>query len=353
MTVDTVFDLASLTKVVATTSAVMALLEDGQIRLSDPVRRFWPEFGANGKEQITLRHLLTHTGGLAAGINFYGPLANPEGGPVQDHTDRVLAMLAEHTPPHPPNTRVLYTDLGFITLGEVVRRVTGEPLDQYVQRRIFQPLGLRETGYNPSAELCARAAPTTVRGAAYLQGQVHDPSAAVCRGVAGHAGLFSTAADLARFAEMLTVGRSSTARGGRYPLQPLTLRLMTAPQTPPDLPLRGLGWDIDSPFSHVKGDLMPAGSFGHTGFTGTYMWVEPRSGVYLIGLSNRVHPDGGGNPLRMWARAANVVSARLVPPLDDAPIRGKSLTTETRRHGEPTPEVENSPETREARRTSS
>lgn len=312
MTLDTVFDLASLSKVVGTTSAVMVLLQEGRIRLRDPVATHWPEFGKNGKERVTIRQLLTHTSGLAAGSNFYGRLADTAGPPVQNRGAEVLEILAGLPLIHPADTRLVYSDLGFMTLGEVVRRVSGQPLDEFARERIFRPLRMKETTYNPSGRLRERAAPTEMRGGRFLLGEVHDPSAAVAGGVAGHAGLFGTADDLTRFARMMLSSDNDAARP-RYPLSPYTIREATTPHTPPGVPLRGLGWDIDSPFSHVRGDLMPLGSFGHTGFTGTYIWFDPYSETFIIGLSNRVHPDGKGNPLGMWARIANIVAGTVRP----------------------------------------
>jgi CubicO group peptidase (beta-lactamase class C family) len=311
MTLDTVFDLASLTKVVATTSSVMALIEDGKLRLRDPVVKYWPEYGKHGKDKITVRHLLTHTSGLPSWDNYQKKFGDLKGAPVQDHQEKVLAALADAKLANPIDTKFVYSDLGFITLGELVRRVSGERLDQYARKRIFEPLRMRETGFNPGPELCRRAAPATLWNDQFLRGQVHDPNAAVMDGVAGHAGLFSTADDLARFAKMLLSSDRPTRR--RYPLSPATVRQMTTPHTPPGLPIRGLGWDIDTAYSHVRGDLMPVGSFGHTGFTGTYIWVDPYSRSFIIGLSNRLHPDGKGSPLAMWARAANVVAGIVRP----------------------------------------
>ncbi len=308
MTPDTVFDLASLTKVVATTSSIMALVEDGRLRLTDPVVRHWPEWGQNGKDKVTLRHLLTHTSGLAAWDNYQKQFGDMQGAVIQDHREKILPALAAATLKQEPGAKFVYSDLGFITLGEIVRRVSGEPLDQFARKRVFMPLGMKETGFNPQGSLRDRAAPTQLWKGVFMQGEVHDPNAEVLGGVAGHAGLFSTADDLARFAPMLLSADRPEGNGGkRYPLSPATVRLMTTPAAAPGGAMRGLGWDIDSSYSHVKGDLMPLGSFGHTGFTGTYLWVDPYSQTYLIGLSNRVHPDGGGSPLRLWAMAANIV----------------------------------------------
>lgn len=311
MTTDTVFDLASLTKVVATTSAVMALIEDGKLRLRDTVVQYWPEFGQNGKGKITIRHLLTHTSGLASWRNFEKELSDPMGPQIQDHREQVLAGIAGMSLANPMDTKFVYSDLGFITLGEIVRRVSGVPLDQFVRRRVFEPLKMRHTGFNPDEKLSKKAAPTTMRAGKFLQGAVHDGNSAMCGGVAGHAGLFSTADDLAKFAEMLL--SSDRTAGTRFPLSPYTVREMTTPHSPPGLPVRGLGWDIDTSYSHVRGDLLPRGSFGHTGFTGTFIWVDPYSDTFIIGLSNRVHPDGKGNPLGLWAKASNIVAGIVRP----------------------------------------
>ena len=311
MTVDTVFDLASLTKVIATNSAVMALLEEGRIRPQDRVTAYWPEFGQNGKDRVTVRQLLTHTSGLPSWVNYSGKFADPKGPAVQDHRQQVLDDIAALPLANPPGTKFVYSDLGFITLGNLVQRITGEPLDLYVKHRIFEPLKMRDTTFNPGPELCKRCAPTTPWNGIFRQGQVHDGNSAMCGGVAGQAGLFSTANDLAKFAWMLL--SSDEPDRHHFPLSPATVRLMTSPQSPRGLPVRGFGWDIDTAYSHVRGDLMPLGTFGHTGFTGTYIWVDPYSRSFVIGLSNRVHPDEKGDPLGMWAKAANVVEGIVRP----------------------------------------
>lgn len=333
MTTDTIFDLASLTKGTATASSVMALIEEGKLRLNDPVVKYWPEWGRNGKDKVTIRQLLTHTSGLASWANFQKMVEDPNGPPIQYRTEAALEKLAALPLANPPDTRFVYSDLGYITLGEIVRRVSGETEDRYVARRIFAPLKMRETGYNPlqwssGDSLRERIAPTEKQRGVWLQGMVHDPNAQVMGGVAGHAGLFSTADDLAKFARMLL--GSDGIKDDRFPLSPSTIRQMTTPHTPAGLPVRTLGWDVQSGYSHVKGDLMPFGSFGHTGFTGTFIWVDPYSQTFIIGLSNRVHPDGKGNPLAMWAKASNVVAgivrpqnlpprALLTPPVTGTP----------------------------------
>jgi serine-type D-Ala-D-Ala carboxypeptidase len=307
MTADTVFDMASLTKGTATGSSIMALIEEGKIRLGDPVVRFWPEWGQNGKDKVTIRQLLTHSSGLSSWDNYRQKFGDMNGAPIQECTDRVMTALAERPLANPPDTKFTYSDLGFITLGEIVRRVSGERLDQYAGRRIFAPLKMRHTGFNPDPSLRSLFAPTEKWRGEFLAGQVHDPNSAVMGGVAGHAGLFSTADDMARYARML-LSSDGAPRGEKFPLSPNTIRMMTTPHSPAGLPVRALGWDVDTSYSHVKGDLMPMGSFGHTGFTGTFMWVDPYSRTFLIGLSNRVHPDGKGSPLRLWANASNIVA---------------------------------------------
>ncbi len=311
MTADTIFDLASLTKVVATTTSVMQLVEQGKVRLSDRVATFIPEFGKYGKAGITVLHLMTHVSGLRPDVDVshdwkgYGT---------------AIALAAEEVPASRPGERFVYSDINYFLLGEIVHRVSGEPLDAYAKKHIFEPLGMRETGFNPPERLRARIAPTELctaygwpcEGAdrSMLRGIVHDPTARRMDGVAGHAGLFSTAADLAIFCRMLLAGGSFN---GRRVLAPLTVARMTSPSTPPgERNVRGLGWDMDSAFSSNRGELLPPGSFGHTGFTGTSLWIDPTTGVFIVFLSNRVHPDGKGDVTPLRARIATTVAAALV-----------------------------------------
>jgi len=305
MTVDTIFDVASLTKVVATTSAVMKLVEEGQVRLNDPVARYVPEFGANGKEGVTVRHLLTHTSGLR-------PIPKlPE---KWSGTEEVLKAIYEDTLAGPAGARFVYSDTGFIVLGELARRVSGKPLEEYTAEKIFAPLGMKDTGYRPRAELRKRIAPTEEielpAGAKagsgqgrVLRGEVHDPRARGMGGVGGHAGLFSTADDLARFCRMLL-------GGGRGVLAAATIEKMTTPQTAPwSATLRGLGWDIDSVYSAPRGELFPVGSFGHTGFTGTALWMDPASRTFVILLANSVHPRERPAISSLRSKVATAVAA--------------------------------------------
>jgi uncharacterized protein YbbC (DUF1343 family)/CubicO group peptidase (beta-lactamase class C family) len=320
MTEDTIFDLASLTKVVATTTSVMQLVEQGKIRLSDPVSQFVPGFGKFNKGAITIRHLLTHTSGLRPDLELE----------VEFHgADEAIRRAIEEVPTSPPGERFVYSDVNFFLLGDIVGRVSGERLDRYAKAHIFDPLGMKETSFLPPESWRPRIAPTEAcgalawpcgtPGATFLRGVVHDPTARRMDGVAGHAGLFSTAADLSRFCRMLLGGgRLGTARV----LAPATIARMTTPATPPDMhAVRGLGWDIDSPYSANRGELFPIGSsFGHTGFTGTSLWMDPSTKSYVIFLSNRVHPDGKGDVTPLRGKVATVAAAALLS-IADVPRR--------------------------------
>jgi len=322
MTEDTIFDLASLTKVVATTTSVMTLVEAGRIRLSDPVARFVPDFGRYGKNGITIRHLLTHTSGLRPDLEL----------DVEFHgADEAIRRAIEETPTAPPGERFVYSDINFFLLGEIVRRVSGERLDAYAARHVFEPLGMKETRFLPPESWRPRIAPTercaglawpcaTGADVPFLRGVVHDPTARRMDGVAGHAGLFSTAADLSRFCRMLLNGGSL---GTTRILSPATVARMTSPSTPAGMrDVRGLGWDIDSTYSSNRGELFPIGSYGHTGFTGTSLWLDPQTKSYVIFLSNRVHPDGKGDATPIRARVATVAAAALYSTEDVARAAG-------------------------------
>lgn len=308
MTVDTIFDVASLTKVVATTTAVMQLFEQGKIRLDDPVTATWPEFGANGKGQITVRELMTHFSGLAPDLDLKTAWSG---------YDHAMQMIVAESPIVPPGTRFIYSDINFETLGELVRRISGEPLDVYCATHVFKPLGMTETEFKPlvrSPGIRERIAPTQHQlgiSGKILRGEVHDPTSYRMGGVAGHAGLFSTADDLAIFSQMLLDG--GTYRGVQI-LSPLTVEKMTTAQSPPgQTVVRGLGWDIDSPFASNRGALFPVGSYGHTGFTGPSIWIDPVSRTYVIIMANRVHPDGKGDVVALRSKIATLVAASLGP----------------------------------------
>jgi uncharacterized protein YbbC (DUF1343 family)/CubicO group peptidase (beta-lactamase class C family) len=299
MTVDTVFDLASVTKPVATATSVMLLVEQGKLRLTDPVARHLPAFAAKGKDKITVEHLLLHTSGLIAD------------NPVADYKDgraKALERIWQLEPLAAPGERFLYSDVNYILLGELVERLAGVPLDEFAKKNVFTPLGLTATGFKPDKALRARAAPTEKAGDHWLRGEVHDPRSRLLGGVAGHAGLFSTADDLAVFARMLLDG--GVYRGKRI-LSARTVEWMTAARPVPG-GLRAYGWDVRTRFSSNRGELFPSGrSFGHTGFTGTSLWLDPDSATAVIFLSNRVHPDGKGNVTRVRGQVATLAAAAL------------------------------------------
>jgi uncharacterized protein YbbC (DUF1343 family)/CubicO group peptidase (beta-lactamase class C family) len=292
-TVDTIYDIASLTKVVATTPAIMKLYEQGKIKIDDPVTKYLPEF-QGGKSNITIRNLLTHYSGLRPDLDIDPAWSGYETGIRKALVDK---------PAGPPGEKFVYSDINFELLGEIVRRVSGNPLDQFAREQIFEPLGMRDTSFNPAASLVARIAPTEVDASTGkpLRGVVHDPTARYMGGVAGHAGVFSTADDLARYAQAMLDRRF---------FQSATVELFTSPASPPDHPiLRGLGWDIDSPYSSNRGDIFPRGtSYGHTGFTGPSVWIDPGSRSFVVIMTNRVHPKGGRS-INEWRRGIATIAA--------------------------------------------
>jgi uncharacterized protein YbbC (DUF1343 family) len=302
MTTDTVFDMASLTKPVATATSVMLLVEQGKIRVEDPVVKHVPEFGQNGKETITVLQLLTHQSGLVAD----NPLGDYRDGP-EKAWERIAALgpLAE------PGAKFIYSDVNYIVLGGLVKRVSGRRLDEFSREHIYVPLGMTETGFLPPEALRRRAAPTEKRDGKWMCGEVHDPRAFLLGGVAGHAGLFSTASDLAVYAQMM-LGRGQY--GGVRVLAAETVDQMTKPYKVPGGGLRGLGWDMRTGYSSNRGKTFSPRAFGHGGFTGTVLWIDPQHELFVIFLSNRLHPDGKGavNPLagRIGAIAVEAIAGR-------------------------------------------
>jgi len=299
MTLDTIFDAASLTKVVATTSAVMKLFDQGKIRLNDPVTAYLPEF-EDGHSDITIRNLMTHFSGLRPDLDLKPAWSGYETGIHRALIDK---------PARPPGVRFVYSDINFILMGEIVRRLSGQSLAEYTHANIFQPLGRSDTMFQPPARRRPRIAPTE-RDAATgqpLRGVVHDDTSRFMGGIAGHAGLFTTAADLAKFAQMMLNG--GELNGVRI-FSAATVEKFTTPQSPADQPiLRGLGWDNDSPYSSNRGDLFPIGSYGHTGFTGTSLWIDPYSKSYVILLTNFVHPHRGKSLSSLRSRVATIAAA--------------------------------------------
>jgi uncharacterized protein YbbC (DUF1343 family)/CubicO group peptidase (beta-lactamase class C family) len=288
MTEDTIFDLASLTKVIATTPATMLLIERGKVRLDERVQAYLPEFTGDGKEAITIRQLMTHTSGLPPGIGRNPPWSG---------YDTAIRMACGEKLLSPPGTVFRYSDINFFMLGEVVRRVSGMNLNEFVAREVYQPLKMTDTGFLPPASKLPRIAPTEKVGGRVLRGTVHDPTARLMGGVAGHAGVFTTAADLARYARMLlNLGELDGVRI----FKPETVKLMTSVQSPPAVAARrGLGWDVDSPYAGPRGKYFPIGAYGHTGWTGTSIWIDPFSRTFLILLSNRNHPTEEGSVLAL------------------------------------------------------
>jgi len=310
-TVDTIYDVASLTKVLATTPALMKLVEQGKLRVTEPVVTYLPEF-QGGKSDITVRDLLTHMSGLRPDLNLEPSWSGYATGIGKALIDK---------PIDPPGTKFVYSDINFELLGEIVRRLSGKPLDEFAREVIYQPLGMRDTEFRPPASLIPRIAPTEMDAATGkpFRGVVHDPTARYMGGVAGHAGLFSTADDLAKYAEMM-LGMGQ--RAGVRLFSPATVKRFTSPATQPgQSAVRGLGWDIDSPYSSNRGDLYPVGSYGHTGFTGPSIWIDPASQSFVIIMTNRNHPSGGRNINGWRSRVASVVAAAVSVPAAHAPVR--------------------------------
>jgi uncharacterized protein YbbC (DUF1343 family)/CubicO group peptidase (beta-lactamase class C family) len=331
MTVDTIFDLASLTKIVATATSIMILVERGRVSLADPVMHYIPEFGKNGKERITVEQLMTHRAGL------------PPDNEIADYVGKTvdpLPMIYELRPSYEPGTRFVYSDVGFIVAAEIVRRVSAKPIDRFARENIYMPLGMNDTWFNDpevlkvlrnipaavrpdSAHLdfsnefyawearIERTAPTENREGRWMRGEVHDPRAYEMGGVAGHAGLFSTADDLAIFCQMIL---NKGEYNGTRILAPYSIERMVSAQTLPTSQMRGIGWDINTSYTSNRGDLFPVGTFGHTGFTGTSIWLDPASEISVVLLTNRVHPNGKGDVTRLRSFVASIVAGAITEP---------------------------------------
>jgi len=326
MAADTIFDIASLTKPFGTTLAMMSLIERGAINLDAPLGRYLKEFKGAAFEQVTIRRVMTHSAGFPA---------IPSAESLAGGFPRAARALAAKPLDYPPGTGFQYSDTGFILLGEVVRRVSGDMLDDYLARAVFRPLGLRDTTFHPDERQRRRSAATEFHNGIMLQGHVHDPRARHLGGVAGHAGMFSTAADLARLCRMLI---NEGELDGKRVLKASTVQLMWQRSPQPD-GVRTLGWDVSSSFSGLMSPFFPVNSVGHTGFTGTAVWIDPPTRTYMIVLTNRVHPNGGGtNKIReLRSRVAAAAGAELffapaalvTGPSSSAPAAdgGEALTT--------------------------
>lgn len=298
---DTIYDCASLTKVVATLPLVLQLLDEGRIRLEDPVARYIPAFASKGKAGVTIRQLLTHTGGLAPFADMHSHGWSPA---------QILDFVADQPLQCEPGTQVVYSDFGFILLGRLISVVLDRPLDEAAAERVFAPLGMTDTGFRPAPALWGRIAPT--EHYAYEPGPrwgvVHDENAGAMGGVSGHAGLFSTARDLSRYAAMwLNEGRGEGARV----LSPLSVRLAIRHQTAAAGGSRGLGWALKGDKWDASGDLLTGQSYGHTGFTGTSLYVDPPLGLTVVLLTNRVHYGRDKSVARLRAVLHNAVAASL------------------------------------------
>lgn len=314
-TLDTIYDSASLTKVVATATAVMLLIERGTIQLDAPAHQYLDDFKNGGKEGITIRHLLTHTSGLRPGIDH---TVVRDGVEVEWTGYETAIDLAKAEPvQHPPGTDFIYSDINYILLGDIIQTVTGIALQDFTRAEIFEPLGMNDTGYLPSPELKDRIAPTKWVDGVMLQGVANNPICRKTGGVHGHAGIFTTASDLAKFARMIL--NRGELNGVRL-LQPETVELMTSVQTPEKMEAkRGLGWDIDSSYSGQRGSVFPIGGFGHTGFAGPSLWIDPFSQTIVIFMTNRIHPDGTGD-VRELRRQLGTLSAEAIRDFDFASV---------------------------------
>lgn len=298
MTVDTIFDLASLSKPIGCATSIMKLVDSGKISVSDPASKYLPEFTGNGKQNITIEQLLLHRGGLVAD----NPLKDYDGSPEESWKNICNLKLK-----YEPGAKFEYTDVGFIVLGKLVERVSGKSLNAFANAEIFQPLKMRDTSYLPEPSLRAHIAPTEKRNGVLIRGEVHDPRAYRLGGVAGHAGLFGTAADVARWCQMLM---NKGELDGTRILKPETVKEMLQSRCLPDgSACRGYGVDINTGYSTARGDRFAKfTTFGHTGWTGTSLWVDPANDCFLVLLTNRVHPDGKGDVKALRREVATAVA---------------------------------------------
>ncbi|AMV39897.1 exo-beta-N-acetylmuramidase NamZ domain-containing protein [Planctomyces sp. SH-PL62] len=330
MTRDTIFDMASLTKPIATATSVMVLIEEGKIRLSDSIVKYFPELDNHGKGRITVDHLLRHRAGL---------IPDNALGDYKDGPEAAWKQIAELQPVARPGSKFIYSDVGFIILGKLVEKVSGKPLDEFADERVFGPAGMVDAHFRPTAGDASnrppldRVAPTEKEGDAFVRGVVHDPRSRALGGVAGHAGLFATADDVANFARMLLY--YGAAPSGYRVLAPLTVRLMRDPADTPAGQRRGLGWDVETGFSSPKGELFGPSSFGHTGFTGTSVWIDPETQTFVVILTSRLHPKSNPSPSTLRRDVATLAAAALVdPPAVRAPA---STASDSESSPAPTP----------------
>jgi len=313
MTLDTIFDMASLTKPLITATAIMQLYEQGKLSPNDTVSKYLPDFAANGKQDITIRQLLTHYSGLPPDLSLTDPWQGKQ---------EAFARAFASEPIHPAGVQFVYSDINYIVLGALVEKLSGLTLDEYAQRFIIAPLGLTHTRFLPPASWIPSIAPTQYDQGVMLRGVVHDPTARRMGGVAGDAGLFSSADDVSIYAQNLL--DRLAGRPSKFPLSQTVLQKMVTPEQPPNgTALRGFGWDIDSPYSSNRGTLFPVGSFGHTGFTGTSLWIDPTSDSYVILLINSVHPNGPKSVTALRGKVADVAASALGVHADNGALSAK------------------------------
>ncbi|HOD82526.1 MAG: Penicillin-binding protein 4* [Planctomycetes bacterium ADurb.Bin126] len=298
MRTDTIFDLASLTKPVATAPCVLLLAERGKISLDDPVAKHLPAFAAQGKGSILIRHLLAHDSGLPAYVSA-APLAKAHGSVCPDAVIKTICSLK---PLSAPGEKFRYSCLNYITLSRIVQIASQQPMDRFARENLFAPLGMVDTAFNPPPAAHARLAGTTLSGGEHRPAQVHDPLARLMGGVSGNAGAFSTAADLGRYCQALL--NNGLGPAGRRVLSPRSVALLTTPQAHG----RGYGFDVSSSYAWLKGDSFSKAAFCHSGFTGTSIVCDPAKNLFLIVLTNRVHPAGGGSVRTIRTALANLVA---------------------------------------------
>ena len=307
MTLDTIFDLASLTKVVATTPSILKLIDEGKLQLEEPVSSYLPEFNKPGHERVLLRNLLTHTSGLPPGI--------PRVPSLKTYADGIkLACTLDLR--EQPGTKFVYSDVNFILLGEIVKRISGKGLNVFAKQNFFDPLQMEDTGFLPKSRLRSRIAPTELELGGLVRGLVHDPTSRLMGGVTGHAGCFGTAADLAKYARFW-LRKGMTSEGERL-LKAKLIDAATSRQSPDSLEeQRGLGWDLQTGYSSPRGEVFPVeGTYGHSGWTGTSLWIDPASKAFVILLTNRNHPTEQGtvHNLRIEVATQAALAMRLQRP---------------------------------------
>lgn len=316
MQLNMLFDVASMTKPIATATSIMLLVEQGKIRLWDKISDFIPDYmpyepkdeeeEEEEVEETRIWHLLTHTSGLLSYLRNEEIEENLGSSP---ELEELVQYIAGTEKENPPGEEFIYSDLGFILLGYIVEEVTDQTLAEFARKNIFLPLKMRNTGFNPPERLQSKCVPTEVVEEELLIGKVHDPRARMIGGIAGHAGLFSTGDDLSVFAQMmLNRGKFKKVRL----LSPLTVDRMTELFAAVDYSGRGIGWDLNSDYSTNSGDLFGPNAFGHTGYTGTSITIDPDTETFVIFLTNRVHPDDTGNVATWRSRVANVVAASIL-----------------------------------------